>query len=247
MKRDINLILMTFYWPFLDVVIWGFLGSWIGQVSADQFNNYEAAALLGVLLWQVVGRGCNVMGLAFTEELMANNLVNLFSFPLAIFEWMLGVIIYSAGIIAITSVFSMFIIYFLYDLSLSYMMLTFLKFMPPLFFCGIWVGFTCLQALVLLGKRGMELGFIIGWFLVPFSGAYYPVEVLPAWAQKISFFLPMSYIFTGMRAQVMRQEDPTSYLIKGYVLSILYALCALLLFAYCFNRSKQKGLARLSD
>lgn len=160
---------------------------------------------------------------------------------------MLGVIIYSAGIIAITSVFSMFIIYFLYDLSPSYMMLMFLTFMPPLFFCGIWVGFTCLQALVLLGKRGMELGFIIGWFLVPFSGAYYPVEVLPAWAQKISFFLPMSYIFTGMRAQVMHQQDPTSYLIKGYILSILYASGALLLFVYCFNRSKQKGLARLSD
>ena len=101
--------------------------------------------------------------------------------------------------------------------------------------------------MVLLGKRGVELGFVAVWFLLPFSGAYYPIEVLPAWGQKVSAFLPMSYVFQSLRAYVMHQQDPTSNLIKGYALSILYATIAILLFVYCFNHAKQKGLARLTD
>lgn len=45
----------------------------------------------------------------------------------------------------------------------------------------------------------------------------------------------------------MYQQDPTVCLIKGYVLSIIYAICAVTIFVYCFNRSKQKGLASLMD
>ena len=127
------------------------------------------------------------------------------------------------------------------------MAFNFFLFFPPLFLCGIWLGFTCLQIIVLLGKRGMELGFITIWFLLPFSGAYYPIEILPSWGQTLSGLFPMSYIFTGMRLYVGNQQDPTLYLIKGYILSILYAASAILLFIYLFNYSKQKGLARLSD
>ena len=28
-QRDVNLLLCGFYWPLLDILIWGFLGSWI--------------------------------------------------------------------------------------------------------------------------------------------------------------------------------------------------------------------------
>jgi len=82
---------------------------------------------------------------------------------------------------------------------------------------------------------------------LPFSGAYYPIEILPRWGQKLSAFLPMSYVSQGMREYVMNQKNSTSYLLKGYALSILYALCALILFVYCFNRNKVKELARLAD
>src|SRR5207237_4014194 len=94
-----------------------------------------------------------------------------------------------------TSVSLMLLIYFAYDISLWYIIATFILFMPPLFFSAVWLGFTCLQIVVLLGKRGVELGFVAIWFLLPFSGAYYPIEILPAWGQQLSAFLLMSYVF----------------------------------------------------
>ncbi len=246
-KQDFNLLLANFYWPLLDVIIWGFLGSWLAQSQITQFHNYEAIALLGLLLWQVAGRGCNIIAFAFTEELWSNNVVNLFSLPLRMSEWICGIILFYAFMISTTSLFCMCVIFLLYKVSMGYMLSTFLIFLPPLFFSGIWLGFTALQLIATLGKRGTELGFIIGWFFMPFTGAFYPIEVLPPWAQLISTFLPMRYVFQGMRGYLMHQQNPKPYLIKGYVLSILYAICAILLFCYCFNRSKQKGLTRLLD
>jgi len=247
-KRDFNLLLGMFYWPLLDILIWGFLGSWIQQAqSSISLHNYEVIALLGILLWQIIGRGCVTMVITFTEELWSNNVVNLFSLPVHIIEWMLGVILFSALMIIVTSFYCMLIMFLLYDLPLLLVVKTFFIFFPPLFLSSLWLGFTCLQILFTLGKRGMELGFVIAWFLAPFSGAFYPLEILPMWAQQFSALLPMSYVFQGMRGYVMYQQDPTVYLIKGYLMGSLYALCSLTLFVYCFNRSKQKGLARLVD
>jgi ABC-2 type transport system permease protein len=246
-KRDLNFLLAGFYWPLLDIVIWGFLGSWIAQSQMVEFQHYKVAALLGILLWQIVGRGCNIMAFVFCEELWSQNVVTLFSLPLRTVEWMLGTVLFYAIMISMTSVFCMFVIVLLYDVAFWYLFKTFLLFALPLFFSGIWIGFMALQILVMLGKRCLELAFVVGWFLLPFSGAFYPIEILPWWGQMLSSCLPMSYVFTGMREYVMHQQDPTSYLIKGCVLSILYALCSSMLFVYCFNRSKQKGLARLAD
>lgn len=244
-RNDLNYILAGFYWPILDIMIWGFLGSWIQQ--SQTFHNYEAAALLGILLWQLIGRGCNIMVFAFIEEIWSNNIVNLFSLPLRIREWMLAIVCLNAILMSLTSLFCMLVIFLLYQVSLWYLFTTFLLFAPPLFFSSIWIGFSCLPVIVSFGKRGIEVAYVIAWFFAPFSGAYYPIEVLPAWAQTISSFIPMSYIFKGMRGYVMQQQDPTHYLMIGYVLSITYAILAILLFVYCFNRSKRYGLARLVD
>jgi ABC-2 type transport system permease protein len=247
LRRDLNFTLGCLYWPLLDVFIWGFLGSWIQQSQTGEFQNYKAAALLGVLLWQIIGRGCNYMALSFVEELWSNNITNLFTFPLSIAQWMLGAILFTIIMLCITTSSCMLFIYLLYDVSLWQIFSTFVLFYLPLFFCCLWIGFTCLQIVILLGKRGIELTFVVCWSLMPFSGAYYPIDVLPIWGQKFSALFPMSYLFQGMRNYVMHQQDPTPYLIKGYVLSVVYATCALLLFVYYFNQSKKKGLARLAD
>lgn len=247
LKRDPNFLLVILYWPLLDIITWGFLGSWIAQSHSTQFHNYQTVALLGILLWQVVGRGCNMICLAFCEELWTNNLLNLFSLPLTIVEWMCGAVLFSAIMMLLTTITCMLFMFILYSVSMWSVVTTFLIFLPPLFFSSIWIGFTCLQIVVMLGKRGTELGFVIAWFLTPFSGAYYPIEVLPAWGKMISACIPMSYVFQGMRGYLIHQQDPTTFLIKGYILSILYAIGAVILFVYCFKRSKQKGLARLAD
>jgi len=247
LQRDVNFLLMYFYWPLLDILTWGFLGSWIGKSQMTGFQHYELIALLGVVLWGVVGRGCNFMVFAFTEELWSYNLINLCSLPLSLAEWIGGIVVFYMIMMSATSLFCIAAAGLLYDISLWQFVSTFLLFTPPLIASAIWIGFTSLQLVVMLGKRGMELAFVVTWFLLPFSGAYYPISVLPAWGQMFSACLPISYVFEGVRNYVTYQQDPTMYLLKGYALAIPYAIIAVSGFVYCFNRSKRKGLARLVE
>lgn len=246
-RRDPNLPFMIFYWPFLDILTWGFLGAWIQQSGIAQFQNYELVALLGVLLWQIAGRGANAVSFALCEEIWQNNIINLFSLPIRMIEWVMGTILYFTFMVLTVGITNIACIYAFYDLPLAELLYNYILFFPPLFFCGIWLGFTCVQIIIVCGKRGIELAFVTIWFLLPFSGAYYPLEVLPAWGQRFAALFPLSYIFTGMRNYLMHGQNPGIYLVKGYIMSIAYAMFAIALFIYLFNRSKQKGLARLTD
>ncbi len=247
-RHDLNPLLAILYWPLLDILIWGFLGSWIqNQAQATQFQNYELLALLGILLWQLVGRGCNIISFCVLEELWEKNIVNLFSLPLRLIEWMLGIVIFYLLMIVAASIFCVSVTILLYGIPLWDILKAFFIFGLPLIFSGITLGCISMQIIFLLGKRGIELGFIVGWLLLPFSGAYYPVEVLPSWGRLISACLPMSYVFQAMRGYLMHQQSPTAYLIKGYILSACYMIIAFVLFNYCFNYSKRQGLARLAD
>lgn len=245
-KRDVNLILMALYWPLLDIFLWGSLGLWMQQTQVSDGADYKVTILLGLLLWQVIGRGCNIMVNAFIEEIWANNVINLFALPLKLIEWVCGVILFFAIMMSFGSLFCMAMMTMLYKISFLYLLSTFALFIMPLLISAIWIGFTALIPIIVFGKRGIEFCYVIIWFLMPFSGALYPIEVLPVWAQKVSSALPMCYVFKGMRSYVMH-HDVAIYLIKGMLLSIVYAICAIILFAWCFNHSKQKGLARLTD
>jgi ABC-2 type transport system permease protein len=245
-KRDVNLILMALYWPLLDIFLWGSLGLWVQQAHTSDSTDYKVVMLLGLLLWQVIGRGCNIMVNAFIEEIWAQNVINLFSLPLQLTEWICGVVLFFTIMMSAGSLFCMTMIALLYDISFWYLLGTFLLFVVPLFFSALWIGFTALLPIITFGKRGIEFCYVIIWFLMPFSGALYPVEVLPSWAQRVSAVLPMYYVFKGMRLYVMNQ-DAAIYVIKGLLLSLVYAACAIFLFAWAFNRSKEKGLARLTD
>src|SRR5262249_16816047 len=118
-------------------------------------------------------------------------------------------------------------------------------FAPPLFISGILLGIICLQSLAAFGKRADEIGWVISWFFAPFSGAFYPLDVLPAWAQTVSAWLPMGYALQGMRDYLMLHADPLAYVLKAYLMSGAYLVIALLIFGYLFDRAKQKGLVKL--
>jgi ABC-2 type transport system permease protein len=245
--KDPNILLAFLYWPILDILIWGFLGNWIQKSQGITFQNYTMVALLGVLLWQIVGRGCNALCNTLNEELWSGNVINLFSLPLKMSEWIVAAIVVTAIVITITAVFCVSLTALLYDVSMLQLLKTFLLFAPPLFISCIWLGFTSLSIVTILGKRGVELGYILSWFFMPFCGAYYPIEILPVWGQAISVWLPMSYVFQGMRQQLMHNQDPLPYLFRGYLLSSMYAIFAVVVFVYCFNRSRKNGLVRLMD
>lgn len=245
-SSDVNLILVTLYWPLLDVLIWGFLGSWM-QKSQPSGYQYEIVFLLGILLWQTVCRTAWMMGSTMDEEFQAQNLINLFTTPLGLREWLAGSILFALILSTITALYCLALIKLFYGISLLYFASVFVIFAPILLLSGVWLGTVGLLFLAAFGKRAREFVYIMAWVSAPFSGAFYPVEVLPEWAQTICYCLPMTYIFEAMRSLLLHNTNPIPRLCFGLSLALLYTAITIMLFFIIFNHSKKKGLARLSD
>lgn len=247
LKRDVNLIMSTLYWPLLDVLIWGFLGSYMQQSQVGAHHNYVIVSLLGIVLWRTTSSAAIVTARGFVEELWSNNLINLISLPLRLTEWIGGIMVYSAVMSCFTAFYCMVLIMLIYGINPALLIGHVIMFVPPLFLCGLAIGMFCLTIIAYCGKRAEELYYVFAWFFAPFSTAFYPREILPHWAQMISDCLPMSYIFTGMRASLMQNADPIPFLLQGYGMAISYLLVAIFCFGWAFKSSKKRGLARLAD
>jgi ABC-2 type transport system permease protein len=84
-----------------------------------------------------------------------------------------------------------------------------------------------------------------GYALAPFSAVFYPVAVLPRWAQSIAAALPMTYVFEGMRQVLHGGRPPVSDLAISFGLNLLYLALSVLFFGWMFEKSRERGLARL--
>ena len=86
---------------------------------------------------------------------------------------------------------------------------------------------------------------MIGFLFAPFSAVFYPVAILPHWAQSISWTLPTTYVFEGMRQILNHQPFPYTFIFYSFILNILYLSFSIFLFKTMFEKSRKKGLARL--
>ncbi len=228
--RDKNLFMISLYWPVFEIVTWGFLGLWM-QNTMGAFGN---VLILNIILWQLFCRSSLGTFVAFIEEIMSNNLSTLFSMPLRLSEWICGVILFvivqMIFIISIASGLAMF----LYGLSGVTLLKLLFVFGPPLFIAGLASGFFIIPIICMTGKRGQEISFIINWLFTPFSGVFYPVDILPPFAQKISAYFPMTYIFKGVRLWALGEASYIPLVAHGYLLSFIYLFFSITFFFIIF-------------
>ncbi len=145
----------------------------------------------------------------------------------------------------LTLVVGMGTVWILYRLNLFRVGWMLLPFLFALLMSGWFIGFSSAALIVYFGRRLQGLAWMLGFLLAPFSAVYYPVDALPVWAQKVSFCLPMTYVFDGMR-QILR-EGPTPWLALGMALglNVLYLAASVAFFAWMFEKSRNRGLARM--
>lgn len=245
-SRDLHKWSQAFFWPLLDIVIWGFIGRWIQQ----DFNSGLETILLvmaPIALWQIVFRVSYDISGTLLEELWAHNLINLFTTPLKLSEWIIASMTLAA--LMGTIVFSICIaaVYFFFGTSLLSLGWTLLPTIFTLFFSGLSIGFATAGLLIVYGARIQSLVFMSVWLFVPLAGVYYSVTALPPILQTVAYCLPMAPAFQSVRQYVATGYFDFNLALWGCVLSVIYFVITVLFFKYMFRKSKRYGLARLVD
>ncbi len=243
LKKGMHQLSDLFYWPFVDILLWGLTSAWIQTYAKT--NDLSLILLTGLVFWQIVWRGSIDISVSLLQELWSRNLINLFSTPLKLSEWIFGMLLLSVLKLLVTVIFGSFVVYVLYSLNVFTLGWAFLPFTASLIIFGWAVGFLSSSGIIYWGHKVEAFAWMVAFLFSPFSAVFYPVATLPAWAQTISWCLPTTYIFEGMRSILAGNPFPWFYFLSSMGLNALYLSLCIVCFRYAFEKSRVKGLARL--
>ncbi len=243
-RHSLDRLADAVYWPVLDLILWGLTTKWISESGAS-IPNVLLIMLTALVYWQIVWRANYEISVNLLEEFWNHNLVNLFATPLRVGEWIAGVMMVGVMKNVLTIGVGALAAWLLYSLSIFEVGFYFLPFLFNLMMFGWTIGFISASFIVYYGTRIQTLAWTFGFVAAPFSAVYYPLEVLPGWAQFIGHALPTSYIFEGMRAVINGGELSLRLLALSFVMNLLYLSLAISFFLFMFEKSREKGLGRL--
>ena len=234
-------VLPLFIWVTLDVVLWGFITRFLGQVSHATFG-FVPGLLGAVLLWDFLTRVMQGITTAFFEDVWSRNFLNVFAAPMRVTEYVAGLI--SIGVtnslVALVAMFA--VAWAVFGLSFLAYGIAIAPFLAVLFLTGIALGVLGSGMVLRLGPASEWLIWPIPTLLAPFAGVFYPLNVLPAWMQVVSHALPPAYVFTGMRDVVSGKPPPWDQLAVGGGLALAYLALASLFFAAVYRFAIRTGL-----
>lgn len=243
-RRSYDRLSDTFYWPLIDLFVWGLTSSYFISTTHST-TNFIVPIISGLLLWIIVWRGQYEISVGLLSELWDRNLINIFISPVTFSEWLTSFVIIGLVKGLASIIFAAIVAFLLYHVNLLYFGLYLFPFFVLLFLNGWWIGFLVSGFIVRFGTKIQTLAWTVAGLAIPFSGVFYPISVLPVWAQKVSLLIPTSYIFENAREFLQKGTITLSTLALSLGMSILYVILAILFMRKSMDRILQKGLVNL--
>lgn len=244
MKHTYDRLTDMFYWPAMDLFLWGLTGLYFAKLNSNNPNTI-IVILTGLIYWIVIWRTQYEVSINLLTEMWDQNLVNIFASPLRVTEWIISVIIFGFIKMFVSITFSAGLAFLLYQYPVFVYGFFLIPTIISLMITGWAVGFFVAGLLIQYGQRIQTIAWMGVVILAPFSALYYPVSVLPTWAQKVSLIIPSSYAFEGMREILFTGHASYDKLLISFLLNGIYLIFSIWFFISSFNKSKKLGLGRL--
>lgn len=243
-RSNYDRIFDAFYWPTLEIIIWGITSHYIISLSKE-FSYVLILIISGLTFWFIVGRSQYETNVALLEDIWSKNLINIFVSPLTFFEWIVGVL--TIGIIkSMISFGTAAVVAFLfYKFSIFMYGFYLLPFILLLMMTGWWVSFFIGGAILRYGTKVQTFAWTLISLLSPFSGVYYPISTLPEFIQKVSYLLPTTYVFEGMREIIFQHTLNPYTLLMALLLNMIYLIFGILYMRRSYNTTLNKGLLKI--
>jgi ABC-2 type transport system permease protein len=234
----------AFYWPLLDLLLWGMTSSYIKQTTGNA-TDFILIVVSGIVFWIIFWRAQYEITIGLLDELWNKNMINLFITPLKFSEWVTAWLFMGIAKGLVSFLFASLLALLMYKTSIFVYGFAMLPFMLLLLLCGWWVGFLISGVIMRYGSKVQTLAWSMPWIFAPFSAIYYPVSVLPSWSQWVSKLLPTSYVFEGMREVMRTGSFDMSKFTIALLLNVLYLCLALLFIRRSFTRVMDNGVTKL--
>ncbi|MDR8410157.1 ABC transporter permease [Nonomuraea sp. 3-1Str] len=245
LRRSPVRVFEIFFWPTVELLLWGFVTLFLRTQQVP----FVVTFLLGaVLLWQVLQKGSNEISIAFLEDIWSRNLLNVQVSPLSSAEYLAGLVLFSLGKVAVAVTVMAGLAYALYGFGVTAIGVGLVPFMGVLLVLGWSLGLVGIAAVLRFGENAQVIAWSLVFVVQPLAGIFYPVSVLPAPLQTVSWFLPASHVFEGMRTVLAGGAVPWDRLAWAGALDVVYLAFTLALYAWALGYARRQGkLSRFGD
>jgi len=115
-------------------------------------------------------------------------------------------------------------------------------FLMGCFLCSLIIGLLVCSLVLLFGTRAETSAWAAVNFVVMLSGIYYPISVLPSWAQGVAAGIPLTYFLDAFRQGYGFEPHFAHAWLKGFALTGIYVVLAHWALASAITRSRRTGL-----
>ncbi len=241
MKRSPIRIFELFYWPVIEVVLWGFITIYLARADA-QIPGGVTVLLGAVLLWDVLFRSQQELNITQLIDMWDRNIVNLYASPLRPSEYFLGSLVFSIGRVAVGTTALVLIARFWFDFNLLRAGATLVPALLILITFGWVLGILIRAAIMRFGTNAEVLAWSLAFLLQPVSAVFYPVATLPGWLQGVARFVPASHVFEALRTFLAEGRVLAARLGFAAGLVAVYLVLASLVALASYQRVRQLGL-----
>lgn len=240
-KRSLPRIMEIFYWPLLDLLLWGFITIYLSKYRQN-LPNFVAFLLGALILWDILFRSQQGISVSFLEDVWARNFLNLFAGPLLPGEYIVSLMIMSVFKVMVAGAVTSSLAWLFYSFNFFVIGLSLIPFIICLVMLGWAIGVITLSFILRFGQEAEILAWGIGMLFQPVSAVFYPVSVLPGPLRVLARCVPASYVFEGMRQVITNGHFAVRQLSLAMALSAGYLALSLLVFRSVFRGVRRKGL-----
>ncbi len=240
-RRSLPRIMEIFYWPFLDLVIWGFITLYLARFQ-HEVPGFVTFFLGALILWDILFRSQQGITISFLEEIWARNLMNLFASPLKPSEFLAATMAMSIMKVTAVSLIMAVCAAVFYSYNVLLVGLWLIPFVVNLVITGWIIGVFTTSLIMRFGQEAEVLAWSMVFLFQPISCVFYPMEVLPVWLKPIALANPAAHIFEGMRAVLTGGAAPWANLGWAGALNLVLLAVVVGWFYRTFAHCKEHGL-----
>ena len=242
-KRSLPRLMEVFYWPILDLVVWGFVSVYLASLKGEGALPGFVTFFIGALiLWDILFRSQQGISVSFLEDVWSRNLLNIFVSPLSGAEYITSLMLLSVIKLILTSTVMIVLAWLLYSFDIFRLGFSLLPFIVNLIVMGWAIGIVTTAVILRFGQQAEVLAWGIALLFQPFSAVFYPVSILPGPLRIIAHYIPSAHVFEGMRQVISNGAFPAEHLLWAAGLNVVYLAVSLVFFRWNFSVVKKKGL-----
>jgi ABC-2 type transport system permease protein len=241
-KRTFHRWLDLFYWPLIDLFLFGFITLYIQRRGGG--ISHTASFFVGaVILWDLLFRSQQAVSVGFLEDVWSRNVLNIWASPIRPSEYVTGTIVTGIIRIAFGSTFAVLVGWAAFHFNLLTVGFALVPLVIGLAAMGWSIGIVTMAVILRFGEGAETMAWALAFLFQPVSAVFYPVSVLPGPLRVIARGVPSSYAFDGLR-QVLGagHRFPVHQLAYTLVIDAAYLAAASALFSLLFRQVRARGL-----